>query len=155
MVVVGCLTALGCSDSKQEKTAAKPTAGVSENKTIYYALDEAEDIKDIHIIINKPHTNLLEPKDVKYRPKALAQAKFSIPYILALTAVEGEVVLDSFKEDKLEDAKLLAAADKVSWEMRPEEKPENFVDDQVKKLREKLKGKKVLLALSGGVDSSV
>ena len=92
---------------------------------------EAEDIKDIHIIVNKPHINLLEPKDVKYRPKALAQAKFSIPYILALTAVEGEVVLDSFKEDKLEDAKLLAVADKVSWEMRPEEKPENFVDDHV------------------------
>ena len=38
---------------------------------------------------------------------------------------------------------------KGNWTM------ENFVDEQVKKLKEKLKGKKVLLALSGGVDSSV
>ncbi len=38
---------------------------------------------------------------------------------------------------------------KGNWNMK------NFVDEQVKILRQKLKGKKVLLALSGGVDSSV
>lgn len=34
-------------------------------------------------------------------------------------------------------------------------KMENFLDGSIKKYKEKLKGKKVLLALSGGVDSSV
>lgn len=98
---------------------------LEENKIV------CDNINNIHIIVNKPHTNLLEPKEVKYRPKAIAQAKFSIPYILALTAVEGNVLLDSFNEEKLSDPKLLEVADKVTWEMRPSEKPENFVDDHV------------------------
>ena len=33
--------------------------------------------------------------------------------------------------------------------------PENFANDEVEKLRQELEGKKVLCALSGGVDSTV
>ncbi len=90
-----------------------------------------EDIRGIHLVVNKPHLNLLEPHEVKYRPKSLAAAKFSLPFTLALAAVNGGVTLELYTEMALEDRRLLELADMVTYERRAQEKPEQFPDDHV------------------------
>lgn len=53
------------------------------------------------------------------------------------------------KEDKLKEFVFDICKAEANWNMK------NFIDDQVELVREKVGDKKVLLALSGGVDSSV
>ncbi len=90
-----------------------------------------KDIRGIHLTVNKPHLNLLEPHEVKYRPKSLAAAKFSLPFTLALAAVNGGVTLELYTEDALEDKRLLELADMVTYERRAQERAEQFPDDHV------------------------
>ena len=91
----------------------------------------ADDIEEIHLVVNRPHINLLEPHDAKYRPRALAAAKFSLPFTVALAAVNGRVTLDMYTEEALADDKLLRLADKVTYTLREHEDPEQFPDDHV------------------------
>ena len=78
-------------------------------------------VKSVHLYVNKPHLNLLEPKDVKYRPASLAAAKFSLPFAVALSLRDGNVTLNSYKEDALSDPELHRLMDTVSFEMQPED----------------------------------
>lgn len=102
---------------------------------------QSEDIAKIHLVVNKPHINLLEPHDVKYRPKALAAAKFSLPFTMALGVVNGNVTLDMYTEESLEDEKLLKIADMVSYEQRDSEDPKQFPDDHVKMIVDTVDGR--------------
>jgi 2-methylcitrate dehydratase PrpD len=90
-----------------------------------------EEIEDIHLIINGPHLNLLEPRGVKYRPKSLAAAKFSLPFSIALAVNNGNVTLDMYSDNALDNPVLLSIADKVSYELRPVDpaKPKTFYSD--------------------------
>lgn len=92
---------------------------------------EQEDISGIHLIVNKPHLNLLEPHEVKYRPKSLAAAKFSLPFTLALAALNAGVTLELYTEQALGDRRLLELADMVTYEQRAHEDPSQFPDDHV------------------------
>ena len=59
-------------------------------------------------------------------------------------------VLDTFPTKKeLNDFVFTACQAKANWNMK------NFISDQIESLKQQIGGKKVLLALSGGVDSSV
>jgi len=98
-----------------------------------------EEIEEIHLHVNKPHMNLLEPRDVKYHPGSLAAAKFSLPFAAALALGYGRVTLDLYREERLSDELVLGLADKVTYEMRPEGTvlpknviPDDFIIAQVK-----------------------
>ena len=56
---------------------------------------------------------------------------------------------DEVRKDQLNDFIFEVCAAEANWTI------ENFINDQVELIREQVKDKKVLLALSGGVDSSV
>ena len=90
-----------------------------------------EEVEEVHLHVNKPHMNLLEPRDVKYQPGSLAAAKFSLPFAAALVLKYGNVTLDLYKDDMLKDEQLLALADKVTYEMRPDtdKLPEHAIPD--------------------------
>ena len=90
-----------------------------------------EQVKRVHLYVNKPHLNLLEPRDVKYRPASLAAAKFSLPFAVALSLRDGNVTLNSYKEEALSDPGLLRLMDTVTFEMQPEDTviPEGSIPD--------------------------
>ena len=91
----------------------------------------SEDVERIRLIINQPHLNLLEPRDVKYRPGSMAAAKFSLPFASALAMKYGKVTLDSYTDDALTDPELLGIAAKVEYALRPVEDghPKSFYGD--------------------------
>jgi 2-methylcitrate dehydratase PrpD len=62
---------------------------------------------------------LWEPMEVKHRPPTPYAAKFSIPYCVAYGLVHGAVGLDAFAEHHVRDARLLALASKVRYEIDP------------------------------------
>lgn len=92
---------------------------------------QAEEVNEIHLVINKPHLNLLEPREVKYRPGSLAAAKFSLPFASALAVKHGRVTLDLYSDEALTDPELLSLMDKVSYELRPVEegRPKSYYGD--------------------------
>ena len=62
---------------------------------------------------------LMEPRDVKLAPESAINAKFSIPYVLALALVRGRVTLDDFDEGSLHDPAILRIANRVTFERAP------------------------------------
>jgi len=93
-----------------------------------------QDIEEIHLIINRPHLSLLEPREAKYRPKTLAAAKFSLPFSIALAVRNGNITLNMYSAGIYDDSELLAIADKVTYEQRtPLKNPPAgyFPDDHV------------------------
>ena len=95
-----------------------------------------QEVKEVHLHVNKPHLNLLEPRDVKYRPGSLAAAKFSLPFAVALVLKNGNVTLDCYKEEILKDQELLDLAASVTYEMRPADikLPEHAIPDDFVKV---------------------
>ena len=101
-----------------------------------------EEVQEIHLHINKPHMNLLEPREVKFRPASLAAAKFSLPFAIALVTKYGKVTLDLYKEESLKDPELIRLMDMVTYEMRPTDLelpkgsiPDDFIKVDVKTAR--------------------
>jgi 2-methylcitrate dehydratase PrpD len=56
---------------------------------------------------------LCEPPEQKLRPQTAIDAKFSIPFTVAVALTQGDVTLRDFSKDRLADPKLHAMADKV------------------------------------------
>lgn len=63
---------------------------------------------------------LWEPLDLKRRPPTDYAAKFSVPYGVALGLVRGRADLADFTPDGIADPALLAIADKVGFEVDPD-----------------------------------
>ena len=101
-----------------------------------------EEVEDVHLHINRQHMNLLEPHDAKYRPASIAAAKFSLPFACALVLRDGNVTLNSYKEEALSDPMLCKLMDTVSFEQIPSDTvipkgstPDDFVKAVVKTSR--------------------
>lgn len=62
---------------------------------------------------------LCESPDQKRRPKTAIDAKFSIPFTVAVALGRGDVALDGFSAARLADPKLHALADKVHHTVEP------------------------------------
>lgn len=73
----------------------------------------AADIADISAGIDKVHTMLFEPDDARRKPSSAIEAKFSVPFCLALALVRGRVTLDDFGEEDLADPQVLALAARI------------------------------------------
>lgn len=78
-----------------------------------------EEIEEIHITLQEIGRMVTEPREIKYRPKAPAIGKFSLPFIVATSVLKGTVGLDSFSPEALENPELLAMGDKVVCEIDP------------------------------------
>ena len=77
------------------------------------------DIVGIEARIDDVQRMLTEPAARKQAPATLIDAKFSIPFCIALALVHGRVDLDSFSPAALTDPRLLAMAAKVSARVDP------------------------------------
>lgn len=63
---------------------------------------------------------LCTPPEPKIRPVTHVDAKFSLPYTLAVALVKNKTGVDEFREEVLRDPEVLALIDKISWEVDPE-----------------------------------
>jgi 2-methylcitrate dehydratase PrpD len=63
---------------------------------------------------------LFDPEERKKKPATAIDAKFSIPFTVALALVRGDVTLDDFDDSARGDPSLLAIADKVTYRQRPD-----------------------------------
>jgi 2-methylcitrate dehydratase PrpD len=81
-----------------------------------------EDIESITIVGGTGGTQLLcEPIEQKRRPKVSIDGKYSIPFTTAVMAAKGDVTLRDYTQEGLNDPRVLAMADRVSY--RPASEP--------------------------------
>jgi 2-methylcitrate dehydratase PrpD len=73
----------------------------------------ADEIAEVHVGIDSLQRMLIEPLARKQAPATAIDAKFSIPYCVAVALVRGAVDLDSFGENSLRDPSVLALAARV------------------------------------------
>lgn len=78
-----------------------------------------EEIEGIHIVLQEIGRMVTEPREVKYRPKSAAIAKFSLPFLVGTAVLRGDVGLDSFTPDRLADPEVLAMGDRVHCDIDP------------------------------------
>ena len=96
-----------------------PSCGVSH--TFIHATIEAmkehvlsvSDIKEIRVHVGDFQNGLCEPLEGRRKPSTPPDAKFSIPFCVAIAATKGDVRLRDFTSDGLADRDVLAAAQKV------------------------------------------
>ena len=83
-----------------------------------------EDVSAIAIIGGHANTQQLsEPLERKRRPKLAIDGKFSIPFTTAVMMAKGNVTLRDYTEEGLNDPKVLAMADRISYRPAPEGTP--------------------------------
>lgn len=78
-------------------------------------------VRNVEVGIGPVQRMLIEPLDRKQRPATAIDAKFSIPFTVALALVRGGVGLDDFSPESLADPELLAAAALVNAAARIDE----------------------------------
>ncbi|TQR34424.1 MmgE/PrpD family protein [Campylobacter sp. MIT 99-7217] len=78
---------------------------------------KADDIKSIHCFVDEvPSSFICDPINAKYTPKTAYEAKFSMPFLMALAFFDGQVSLKSY--ENLNRAEILEFAKKISYEKR-------------------------------------
>jgi 2-methylcitrate dehydratase PrpD len=78
-----------------------------------------EDIEVVHTRGGPIQRMLTEPCEQKLRPQTAIDAKFSIPFTVALALVHGEVTLERFSPSALADERVLALAPRITFETDP------------------------------------
>ncbi len=78
-----------------------------------------EEVEAVEITLQEIGRMVTEPREVKYRPKSAAIAKFSLPFVVGTALKYGDVKLDSFTPERLADPEVLALADKVHCTIEP------------------------------------
>lgn len=76
-----------------------------------------DDIAEVHVGIDSLQRMLIEPLARKQAPATAIDAKFSIPFCVAVALVRGAVDLDSFGDDSLRDPVVMAMAARVQKSM--------------------------------------
>jgi 2-methylcitrate dehydratase PrpD len=72
-----------------------------------------DDIEQIRVNVGDFQQQMCEPIESRRRPATPADAKFSIPFCVAVAATKGQVKVSDFFGDALHDPQVLAAATKV------------------------------------------
>lgn len=73
----------------------------------------AADIERIVVHVGDFHQRMCTPLDVRRAPRTLIDAKFSLPFCVALAAVHGRIRVSDFSASALQDPQVLAMASKV------------------------------------------
>ncbi|TYB42447.1 MmgE/PrpD family protein [Actinomadura chibensis] len=78
----------------------------------------AEDVRRITALVPSAYLHLVcEPRADKLTPRTVYDARFSLPFALALTVVDGSLGLDSFRAERLSDPAVLDVARRVGYEV--------------------------------------
>lgn len=98
----------------------------------------SEDIEQIRVHVGDFQSQLCLPLHSRRKPATLADAKFSIPFCVAVAATRGQVSIADFTGERLHDSRVLATAQKVvpvlderfDWKMKlPDGRVEIFTRD--------------------------
>lgn len=84
-----------------------------------YSID-INDIVDILVVVSSFNRMLCEPMEVKMAPKAVIDAKFSIPFSLATALCYKSVDLDHFTPQRLKNENVLQLARKTRYDLDPD-----------------------------------
>ena len=74
---------------------------------------DAADIAEIRAYVGDYHRLMSEPLEARRAPTTLVDARFSLPFLVAVASVRRDVSLNDFTEAGLKDPRVLAAARKV------------------------------------------
>ena len=66
------------------------------------------------------YNNVCQPREIKYRPKTVGDAMFSIPYTIGSAIFRSEVFLEDFSAEAIEDIGRLKEVDKVETILDPD-----------------------------------
>lgn len=78
---------------------------------------KADEIKSIHCFVDEaPIAFICDPLEAKYTPKSAYEAKFSMPFLMALGFFDGKITLDSYANLKREE--VLDFARKITYKKR-------------------------------------
>jgi 2-methylcitrate dehydratase PrpD len=78
----------------------------------------AQHISEVRMAGGEVQRMLCEPKAQKRAPQTIIDAKFSLPFTVAIALLHDEVSLSSFTPATLQDASLLALASKSRFELK-------------------------------------
>jgi len=73
----------------------------------------AADIETIRVFVGDFHQRMCTPLDIRRAPGTLVDAKFSLPFCVALAVVRGQIRISDFSAAALKDPEVLAIAQKV------------------------------------------
>lgn len=71
------------------------------------------DIAEIRVHVGDYHQRMCDPIEIRRRPQTLVDAKFSLPFLVAIAAVQRDMRLSDFSTESIHDPRVLAAAQKV------------------------------------------
>jgi 2-methylcitrate dehydratase PrpD len=74
---------------------------------------DAAQVDRIRVFVGDYHRLMCEPLDARRSPTTLVEAKFSLPYLVAVAAVRGGMRLADFTPEALRDPQVLTMASKV------------------------------------------
>ncbi len=73
-----------------------------------------EDVEVINVRLSRQAYNLVcTPRDLKYNPRSVVDAQFSIPFTVASAIVKGNVSLNTFTDEAIKDERIIGIAKKV------------------------------------------
>ena len=83
--------------------------GIIRNNTL-----NPRDIARVEVHVNqRMYNTVCDPLETRYRPKTIADAMFSLPYVVGTAMLRGDVFLEDFTADKIIDPERLKFVDKV------------------------------------------
>ena len=93
--------------------------------------DKMENIEEIEKIVAQVGEGtvhrLWEPLEEKQNPSSPYGAKFSVPYCIAVSLLDGVAGLKEFTDNRLKDLELIKLTSKISYEINPnDEYPKNY-----------------------------
>jgi 2-methylcitrate dehydratase PrpD len=78
-------------------------------------------VEEIQCLVPRGEVPIVcEPIAVKRRPRTDYDAKFSLPFAVAVALLDDHVGIGSFSAERLDDARLLALADRVTYAVDPQ-----------------------------------
>lgn len=77
------------------------------------------EITGIHLVLHEIGRMVLEPTEIKYHPKTVAMAKLSIPFAVGTLLKYGEITLNSFTAERLNDRDIEKLGSLVTYEFDP------------------------------------
>jgi 2-methylcitrate dehydratase PrpD len=92
-----------------------------------------EDVVEIECDTAEGYVHRLwDPLELKQRPPNAYAAKFSLPFLIAVAWVTGDVGLGSFSDDRVRDERLLALAGKVRYRVDPDDPYPNVLRGHIR-----------------------
>lgn len=80
---------------------------------------DADEVVELKVAGGELQRMLCEPMLQKHAPQTVIEAKFSLPFTLAVALRDAEVTLGSFKQETLRDPALLSVAGKFTFDFDP------------------------------------